>query len=138
MLLVGVGLVLLFQSIIENIFETNSFATDGGGADRDDGGKWCDGAKIPLSLFRSFFVKAWDCSDKLTLREGPEDVEIPFESGGADITQAANYEEFFTASDKTNCPVTSCVLSDISSCGTSLNSGSNLSIGSSPWAISAK
>jgi len=63
---------------------------------------------------------------------------IPFLSGGADITLAANYEVFFTALDKISCPVSSCVLSDISSCGTPL-AGTNTVIGpSDPWTITTK
>jgi len=59
-------------------------------------------------------------------------------SGGSDITLAANYEVFFTAGDTTNCPVTSCVLSDIASCGTPLATGGNVAIGPDPWVITAK
>ena len=74
----------------------------------------------------------------MTAKPGPEDVEIAYLSGGSDETLAADYEVFFTAGDKTNCPVTSCVLSDIRSCGTPLEKGGNVAIGSDPWAITAK
>ena len=73
----------------------------------------------------------------MTPKTGPDDKEILYKSGGTDETLAANYEDFFTAGDKTNCPVTSCVLSDIASCGTSLATGGNVAIGSEPWAIRA-
>ena len=74
----------------------------------------------------------------MTPKTGPDDIVITFVSGGGDLTLAADYEVFFTALDKTNCPVDSCVLSDIASCGTPLASGGNVAIGSSPWAITAK
>jgi len=74
----------------------------------------------------------------LTLKTGPDDIVIPFVNGGGDQTLAANYEVFFTALDKTNFPVDSCVLSNIASCGTPLATGGNVAIGSSPWAITAK
>ena len=74
----------------------------------------------------------------MTLKTGPADIIIPYAGSGATYeTLAANYEVFFTALDKTNCPVTSCVLSDIASCGTPLTGG-NVVIGSDPWAITAK
>ena len=71
-------------------------------------------------------------------KTGPDDVVIDYKSGGSDETLAADYEVFFTAGDTTNCPVTSCVLSDIASCGTPLATGGNVAIGSDPWAITAK
>jgi hypothetical protein len=46
---------------------------------------------------------------------------------------------FFTALDKTNCPVDSCVLSEVATCGTPIATGGNVAIGSNPtWAITAK
>jgi hypothetical protein len=72
----------------------------------------------------------------LTAKTGIDDVVIPYLSGGSDKTIAANYEVFFTALDTTNCPVTSCMLSQAGHCGVS-HSG-NVNIESNPWAITAK
>ena len=75
----------------------------------------------------------------MTLKAGPDDIVIPYLSGGPKITLVANYEEFFNALDKTDCPVDKCVLSEISSCGTPIATGGNVEIGNANlYAIKAK
>ena len=48
------------------------------------------------------------CYTQLVAKTGPADVEILYLAGGADSSIAADYEDFFDALDKTNCPVTDC------------------------------
>ena len=98
----------------------------------------CESTAVSKKVLSYAYKQIRDCSTQLTPKIGPDDIVITFESGGGDQTLAADYEVFFTALDKTDCPVDSCVLSDIASCGTPLASGGNVAIGSSSWAITAK
>ena len=57
----------------------------------------------------------------MTLKTGPDDLVV---ERGIDpwINIAQDYEVFFTALDTTECPVTSCVISERNSAGTAITS----------------
>jgi hypothetical protein len=61
---------------------------------------YCESTDVPKVEIDNYSIRQlsgnYDCSDKITIKEGPDDYVIQYENGGSDKTLAANYEDFFS------------------------------------------